>query len=126
VNARIARVIVLLTGVLIAAGCANPSVLVLTNFNKEYGAVHPDSVRITTELPTTPPYLEIGYIYMQDVTLEEVMRLSRKRAAEAGGQAIMNARVGINVTQVGNILTFPIYDHSFFVRGIVVRRKVLQ
>ena len=125
-NARIAHAIVLTAGVLLAAGCANPSVLVLTNFGKEYGPVNPDSVRITTELPTTPPYLEIGYIYMQDAGLDEVMRLSRKRAAEAGGEAIMNVRVGVNVTQVGNILTFPIYDHSYFVRGIVVRRKVLQ
>lgn len=126
VNTKIAHLTVVLAGLLFGAGCANPSVLVLTNFEKEYHAVDPDSVRITTESPTTPPYLEIGYIYMQDNALDDVMRISRKRAAEAGGEAIMNARVGINVTQVGNILTFPVYDHSFFVRGIVVRRKGVQ
>lgn len=107
-------------------GCTNPSVLVLTNFAKSYGSVEPDSVKITTELPQTPPYLEIGYIYMQDDKLTDVISLSRKRAAEVGGEAIMNARVGVNVSQVGTILTFPIFDRSFFVRGIVVKRKIRQ
>ena len=104
-------------------GCANPSTLVLTNFGKSFHAVEPDSVRITTEMFPTPPYMEIGYIYQEEEKLEDAVRLSRKRAGEVGGEAIMNARVGVSVTQVGNILTFPIYDRSYFVRGIVVKRK---
>jgi hypothetical protein len=103
--------------------CANPSTLVLTNFGKPFHAVDPDSVRITTEVFSTPPYMEIGYLYLEEAKLEDVVRLSRKRAGEVGGEAIMNARVGVSVTQVGNILTFPIYDRSYFVRGIIVKRK---
>ncbi len=103
--------------------CANESVVVLTNDGKYYPAVRPDSVRITTEMPSDHTYVEIGYLFMQESQLENVINLSRKRAAEVGGEAIMNARIGVNVKQMGSFLTFPIYDRAYFVRGVVVRRK---
>jgi hypothetical protein len=97
--------------------------VVLTNHGTYYPAVKPDSVRITTEFPANSNYTEIGYLFIQDTQLESVVRLSRKRAGEVGGEAIMNARVGVNVKQVGSFLTLPIYDKSYFVRGVVIRRK---
>lgn len=108
---------------LITLSCANESIVVLTNNGKYYPAVKSDSVRITTELLSDSSYAEIGYLFMQGSPLENVITLSRKRAGEVGGQAIMNARVGVNVKQMGSFLSFPIYDQAYFVRGVVVRRK---
>lgn len=105
--------------------CANESVVVLTNGGTSFPAVKPDSVRITTELLPPDAYLEIGYLFMQESQLENVVRLSRKRAGEVGGEAIMNARVGVTVKQMGSFLSFPIYDQAYFVRGVVVRRKAM-
>jgi len=112
-----------LAAALIAAGCANPSVVVLTSDETYYPAEKPDSVRITTEILPSPPYKEIGYLFIQESELGNVVRLSRKRAGEVGGEAIMNARVGVNVKQVGSFLSFPVFDKAYFVRGVVVRRK---
>ncbi len=117
--------ILLATAALIAFGCANESVVVLTNNGTYFPAVKPDSVHITTEFLPSESYVEVGYLYMQESGLENVVRLSRKRAGEVGGEAIMNARVGVKVKQSGSFLSFPIYDRAYFVRGIVVRRKAL-
>jgi len=108
---------------LLALQCANPSVVVLTNNGITYPTVEPDSVRITTELISGPGYAEIGYLFIQDNDLERVVRLSRKRAGAVGGQAIMNARIGVNIKQVGSFLAIPIFDQSYFVKGVVVRRR---
>ena len=95
----------------------------MTGDETPYPAVKPDSVRITTEILPSPPYKEIGYLFIQESELGNVVRLSRKRAGEVGGEAIMNARVGVNVKQVGSFLSFPVFDKAYFVRGVVVRRK---
>jgi hypothetical protein len=108
---------------LITLQCVNPSVVVLTNNGVTLPSVVSDSVRITTEFMPDRGYMEIGYLFIQEAELEKVVHLARKRAGEAGGDAIMNARVGVNIKQVGSFLSFPIYDKAYFVRGIVVRRK---
>lgn len=111
---------------LILAGCTLPSNSALTNFERDYPQTHPDSVRITTERLLKPPFLEIGYVYVQEETLERAQESARRRAAEMGGQLVVNARAGITITQVGALLFFPIYDRSYFVRGIVVREKPIE
>lgn len=108
---------------LLMLSCANESVVVLTNKGTHYPAVKPDSVRITTEFLPSESYIEIAYLYMQESELEKVVSLSRKRAAEVGGEAIMNARVGVRVKQSGSFFSFPIYDRAYFVRGVIVKRK---
>ena len=110
----------------LAAGCSNPSNLVLTNFKTEKAELDPDSVQVTTERLPSPPFLELGYIYAQAGSLEAAVRDARIRSARIGGTVIMNARVGLNITQVGAIVVFPVYDRSFSIRGIVAKERKLQ
>lgn len=116
----------LITVVLTSGGCTIPSNSVLTNFAKDYPKTDPDSVRITTHRLLKPPYLEVGYVYAQEETLERAKDSARRRAAEMGGRLIVDARAGITITQIGSILFFPVYDRSYFVRGIVVRQKPMD
>jgi hypothetical protein len=116
----------LIAVVLTSGGCSLPSNSVLTNFEKDYPRTDPDSVRITTHRLLKPPYLEVGYVYAQEETLERAQDAARRRAAEMGGRLIVDARAGITITQIGSILFFPIYDRSYFVRGIVVRQKPMD
>ena len=108
---------------LVLAGCYNPINIVLTNFKNPTGAADPDSVRVTTERLSTPPYLELGYVYAQAASLDEAVRQAKVRSAKVGGTTIMNARAGINITRSGAVIVFPIFDRSFFLRGIVVKEK---
>ncbi|HSQ76925.1 MAG TPA: hypothetical protein VLT13_15295 [Bacteroidota bacterium] len=105
------------------AGCVNPSGSTYTNFEKEYPPTVPDSVEITTEQLLRPPYLEIGYLYVQESSLDRAQEAARARAAQMGGHKIVDARAGITVTQIGSIIVVPVFDRSFFVRGTVVRHK---
>ncbi len=113
----------LLAVVLASGGCALPSNSVLTNFERDYPKTDADSVRITTHRLLKPPYLEVGYVYAQEGTLERAQDTARRRAAEMGGNLIVDARGGIMITQIGSILFFPVFERSYFVRGIIVRLK---
>jgi hypothetical protein len=104
-------------------GCANPSNLIYTNFEKPYPGTEPDSVEITTLRLLKPPYLEIGHIYVEEESLEHAVQIAKRRAADMGGHLIVDARAGIDVTQIGTILVIPVFDRSYFVKGIVVRRR---
>jgi hypothetical protein len=103
------------------SGCTRPSLVVLTNYEKTYPKTLPDSIRITTQEKISTPYTEVGYLYVQAATLEDAVLESRKRAAQSGGDMIIGSRAGIQVTQVGSLLFFPMHDTSFFLRGMVIR-----
>lgn len=104
-----------------ATGCAPPTNVSATNFEKTYPKTVPDSVVITTERLLRSPYLEVGFLYVEEPTLEHARKIARLRAAEMGGHCIVDARAGINITQVGSFIV-PLYDRSYFIKGIVVRR----
>ena len=118
----------ILTAAVIAAiaiatvtGCSPPTNVSATNFEKSYPRTVPDLVVITTERLLKPPYLEVGYLYVEEPTLEHARKIAQLRASEMGGHLIVDARAGINITQVGSFIV-PLYDRSFFIKGIVVRR----
>jgi hypothetical protein len=122
-----ARLIVLvpsLWGVLAltSIGCTVPRNLTLTNFRKEYPGTKADSIEITTRALLKPPSLEVGYMYVEENSLEKATMTARRQAAEAGGTMIVDARVGVRIRNVGYFLFFPLFDRMYFVKGVVVRR----
>jgi hypothetical protein len=113
--------IALVTILWMMPGCTRPSMVVLTNYQKDYPKTLPDSVRITTQEAISTPYTEVGYLYVQAATLEDAVGESKKRAAQSGGDMIIGSRAGVRVTQVGSFLFLPMHDTSFFLRGMVIR-----
>jgi hypothetical protein len=113
--------ILLVATIWATSGCTRPSLIVLTNYERTYPKTLADSIRITTQEKISTPYTEVGYLYVQAHTLDNAIEESRKKAAQSGGNMILGTRAGIQVTQVGSLLFFPMYDTAFFLRGMVIR-----
>lgn len=104
-----------------ASGCVRPSLLVLTNYEREYPKTTPESIGITTVQNLSKPITEIGYMYVRASSLTEALKEAREKAAQSGGEMIIDMRAEVQITQVGAILFLPVYDTSYSIEGIVIR-----
>ncbi len=105
----------------ICGGCARPSLVVLTNYEREYPKTSPEDIILTTERSVSRPITEIGYVYVKSNSLDQALKEAREKTAESGGDMIIDMRAEVEVTQVGSLLFVPLYDTSYSIRGMVVR-----
>jgi hypothetical protein len=110
--------IVLFTSII---GCVRPSLVVLTNYEKNYPKTSPAEIVLTTESTVSKPITEVGYVYARASSLEQALKEAREKAADSGGDMIIDVRAEAQVTQVGSLIFIPLYDTSYSIKGMVVR-----